>query len=171
MNDLFHFDIPALNLVFRAVVVYLSVLLLLRLSGKRALGQMSATEFVAILLISNAVQNAMNGGDNSLVGGLALAATLIALSWTISLLTFRSTFVAAIFEGSPTLLVHDGKTVKKNLMKERLSENEFHTMLRKQGIHRIADIKTAILEADGKLSVTPYAALAGAADETSGLKA
>ena len=69
MRDLFTLNVPALHLAIRALVVYLAVLLLLRMAGKRQLGQMTPTEFVAILLISNAVQNAMNGGDNSLVGG------------------------------------------------------------------------------------------------------
>src|SRR5437764_10386808 len=110
-----HIDLPILNLVIRAVVVYLSVLILLRISGKRQLGQMGATEFVAILLISNAVQNAMNGGDNSLSGGLILAVVLIALSTLISYLTFKSRFWSTIFEGTPTLIVHKGVVIKKNL--------------------------------------------------------
>src|SRR3954468_18392114 len=110
-NQLMHFDVPALNLAVRATVVFLVVLILLRITGKRQLGQMGATEFVAILLISNAVQNAMNGGDNSLSGGLILAATLIALSALISYLTFKSKFFGAIFEGTPALLVHNSKTL------------------------------------------------------------
>src|SRR5476649_2066589 len=100
LQQLMHLDIPAGNLIVRAVVVYISVLLLLRVSGKRQLGQMGATEFVAILLISNAVQNAMNGGDNSLAGGLLLAAVLIALSTLISYLTYRSSIFSSIFEGT-----------------------------------------------------------------------
>src|ERR1700722_9488052 len=111
-QNLFDFNLAPLNLIIRAVVVYLAVLILLRISGKRQVGQMGATEFVAILLISNAVQNAMNGGDNSLTGGLLLAAILIALSTLISFLTFRSPFFTALFEGTPTLLIHKGKLIK-----------------------------------------------------------
>src|SRR4051812_40732772 len=103
-QNFIHIDLPVINLITRAVVVYLSVLILLRISGKRQLGQMGATEFVAILLISNAVQNAMNGGDNSLMGGLILAAVLIVLSTLISFLTYKSSVFSAIFEGTPTLL-------------------------------------------------------------------
>src|ERR1700722_10492806 len=99
-QNLFDFNLAPLNLIIRAVVVYLAVLLLLRISGKRQMGQMGATEFVAILLISNAVQNSMNGGDNSLAGGLLLATVLIVLSATISFLTFRSPFFTALFEGT-----------------------------------------------------------------------
>lgn len=152
-DKLFVFDVPAANLVIRAMVVFLSVLILLRISGKRQLGQMSATEFVAILLISNAVQNAMNGGDNSLVGGLLLAAVLIAVSTLISFLTYRSRFFSSLFEGTPTLLIHKGKLIRKAMAHERLSESELRALLRKQGVHHIHDIDTAILEADGTLSI------------------
>lgn len=154
MDNLIHPDLPLLNLAIRAVAVYLCVLLLLRISGKRQMGQMNATEFVAILLISNAVQNSMNGGDNSLTGGLFLAAILIAMSSLISYLTYKSKFASSIFEGTPTLLIHKGKLITKNVKKELLSSGELKTLLRKQGFHKIADIQTAILEADGTLSIT-----------------
>src|ERR1700729_1615030 len=117
-NNLTNLSLSPLNLIVRAVIVYLSVVILLRISGKRQLGQMGATEFVAILLISNAVQNSMNGGGNSLVGGLLLPAVLIALSWLITTLTFRSRRFQVIFEGTPTLLIHKGEVVPKNLVKE-----------------------------------------------------
>lgn len=152
-NSLFHLDVPILNLTVRAVCVYLAVLWLLRISGKRQMGQMGATEFVAILLISNAVQNAMNGGDNSLGGGLWLAAILILISTLISYLTYRSRFFSMLFEGTPTLVVHEGKIVRKNLNRERLSVQELQALLRKQGIDYVHDLKSAVLEADGTLSV------------------
>jgi uncharacterized membrane protein YcaP (DUF421 family) len=154
LENLFHFEVPILNLCLRAVVVYLSVLILVRLSGKRQIGQMGPTEFVAILLISNAVQNSMNGGDNSLIGGLLLAVVLILMSIGISYLTYRSSFFSAIFEGTPTLLVHNGKLIHKHMAHERLSESELRALLRKQGIHHFHDIQTAILESDGTLSIT-----------------
>lgn len=153
-QSLTELNLTPLNLIIRAVVVYLAVLILLRISGKRQLGQMGATEFVAILLISNAVQNSMNGGDNSLVGGLLLAAVLVALSALISYLTYRSRFFSTVFEGTPTLLIHKGKLVHKHLARERMSESELMTLLRKQGLHKVHEIETAILEADGTLSVT-----------------
>jgi len=154
---MFQTELPLLDLGIRAVIVYLSVLILLRISGKRQMGQMNATEFVAILLISNAVQNSMNGGDNSLTGGLFLALILIATSAAITYLTFRSKIASTIFEGTPTLLIHKGKTVEANLKKEFLSHSELKTLLRKQGLHNIANIETAILEADGTLSITSKA--------------
>jgi uncharacterized membrane protein YcaP (DUF421 family) len=154
VNGFFHLDLPWFELVVRGTAVYVFVLVLLRITGKRQLGQMGATEFVAILLISNAVQNAMNGGDNSLGGGLVLATTLIAVSSLISYLTFRSRTCGVIFEGTPTLLIHNSKILHKNLGREHLTITDLKILLRKQGVHDLQEIATAILEADGSLSVT-----------------
>ena len=160
INNLTHLDVSLLNLFIRAVIVYFAVLFLLRISGKRQMGQMNATEFVAVLLISNAVQNAMNGGDNSLVGGVFLAVVLIALSTLIAYLTYKNKFCSKIFEGSPTLLIHRGQIIRAHLKKEMLSEQELKTLLRKQGIHDFSEIDIAILEADGTLSITGKKSLA-----------
>ena len=153
LKNLFDLSLSPANLAVRAVVVFLFVVVLLRISGKRQMGQMGATEFVAILLISNAVQNAMNGGDNSLVGGLLLAAVLIFVSWSISVLTFRFAFARTIFEGTPTLIIHKGLVLEKNLAKERLTHQELKTLMRKQGIHNYSDVATGVLESDGTLSI------------------
>ena len=90
MENIFKLDLSLTSLAIRGLVVYLSILLLLRISGKKQMGQMNATEFVSSLLISNAVQNSMNGGDTSLTGGVFLAAVLIAMSTLISYLTYKS---------------------------------------------------------------------------------
>jgi uncharacterized membrane protein YcaP (DUF421 family) len=153
-DNLTQMNLPAVNLIIRVSIVYVAILILLRISGKRQLGQMGATEFVSILLISNAVQNSMNGGDNSLTGGLLLASVLIGLSTLISYLTYRSRFFSHVFEGTPTLLIHKGKLIRKNLNLERLSLSELKVLLRKQGINDFDAVETAVLEADGTLSVT-----------------
>lgn len=153
LTNLTHMSITPLEFILRAVVVYFAVLVLLRISGKREMGQMSALEFVAVLLISNAVQNSMNGGDNSLVGGLILASTLIFVSWIISLLTYKNKKISYLFEGTPRVLVLHSKIIEKNLKKERMTENDLMVMLRKQGFHHLTELSTAILEADGHLSV------------------
>jgi uncharacterized membrane protein YcaP (DUF421 family) len=152
-KNLVDISISPSNLIIRAVLVYFSVVILLRISGKRQLGQMGATDLVAILLISNAVQNSMNGGDNSLLGGLLLAAVLIILSTTISYLTYKSKFFSKVFEGVPTLLIHNGKLVHQNLNKERLNDYELRALLRKQSVRDASHVQTAILEADGTLSI------------------
>ena len=151
-----HFGISPLNLTVRATVVYLAVLIMLRISGKRQIGQMGATEFVSILLISNAVQNAMNGGENSLTGGLLIAAVIIALSIAIAYLTYYSRAFSRIFEGTPRLLVHNGNVIHHALQKELLSVPEFHVLLRKQGVHSTKEVKSAVLEADGTLSIIRF---------------
>lgn len=153
-DNLFPPDLPALNLIIRAVLVFFAVGLLLRLSGKRQMGQLSATEFVVILLISNAVQNSMNGGDNSLAGGLVLAGALIALSMLVSWLSFRSPLLSRVFEGTPTLLVHKGKVIRRHMDRERLTDGDLKVLLRKHGVHDFHLVDDAILEADGSLSIT-----------------
>ncbi len=152
-HDLFSFGVRPLELIARGAAVYFFVVVLVRLSGKRQLGQMSATEFVAVLLISSAVQNSMNGGDNSLVGGLLLATGLVVMSWLVAWLNYRSKPLRMVFEGTPRLLIHRGKPVAENLRKELISINELRTLLRKQGIHRFEDVRTAILESDGSLTI------------------
>jgi len=132
----------------------LAILILLRIGGKRQIGQMGAGEFVAILLISNAVQNSMNGGDNSITGGIILAAVIVALSYLVTYLCYKSKRLERLFEGQPTILVHKGKILRKNLEKELLNVHELKTLLRKQGIHDLSEIYEAVLEGDGSISVT-----------------
>jgi len=163
MQSLWNLSIPYTHLILRAVVVYLFILLLLRVGGKRQIGQMGAGEFVAILLISNAVQNSMNGGDNSITAGIILAVVLVALSELVSYLAYRSKFIEKVLQGSPTLLIHRGKIVQKNLERELLNVHELKTILRKQGIHHLDEIYEAILESDGSVSVTKCSELVGPA--------
>ena len=147
-------SLPAENFIVRAVVVYLVILFLLRFSGKRQVGQMSAVEFVVVMLLSNAVQNSMNGGDNSLAGGLILACVLVAMSWLISNLNFRFKGFRHVVLGVPTLLIHKGVLIEESMKRERIARIDLATLLRKQGIHHFHEVYTAILESDGSLSVT-----------------
>lgn len=153
-NSLFHPSVSLTELLIRVTLVFFFILFLLRISGKRQLGQLSAIEFVSILLISNAVQNAMNAGDNSLIGGLVLAAGLVILSILISIFSFRYKKFRHLIEGTPTILVRHGALVEKHLETERVTREELMVMLRRQGIHHLIEIELAILESDGTLSVT-----------------
>src|SRR5215831_17936089 len=101
--------VPIWELILRSVVVYGFLLVLLRLTGKRQVGQLAPFDLVLLLVLSNAVQNSMNGGDNSLVGGLISATVLVALNFAIGYATFRSKRLEAIVEGHPQVLVHNGK--------------------------------------------------------------
>jgi len=153
LHEMWRPSLPWWDLVIRAAVVYIAVLLLLRVSGKRQIGQMGMTEFVALLLISNAVQNAMNGGDNSLTGGLILASTLILLSFAFAYLTYRYNRLERLVQGRPTLLVHHGKLLRHHLARELLSVRELSVILRKQGIHHLDEVAEAVLESDGYVTV------------------
>ena len=153
MNSLWSPALPWTHLLLRAAVSYAFVLLLLRVSGKRQIGQMGAAEFVALLLVSNAVQNSMNGGDNSLTGGLVLATVLVALSKGVGWASFRWRRLGNFIQGSPCLLVYKGEVVQKNLESNLIPVRELHTLLRRQGIHDLKGLHEAVLEANGSISV------------------
>lgn len=146
-------SLPLAHILLRAAVTYAFVLFLLRLGGKRQIGQMGPAEFVALLLVSNAVQNSMNGGDNSITGGLILAAAIVGLSALIGWLSFRSKRLSDFIQGRPVLLVYRGEIVAQNLGRCRLANRELHVLLRHQGIHELRDIHEAVLEVNGSLSV------------------
>ncbi len=160
MNSLWSPSLPWTHLLIRAGVSYAFVLLLLRVSGKRQIGQMGAAEFVALLLVSNAVQNSMNGGDNSLTGGLVLATVLIALSAGVGWASYRWRRFGNFIQGSPCLLVYKGAVVHKNLERNLIRTRELHTLMRRQGIHDLAGIHEAVLEANGSISVVKTSDLA-----------
>jgi uncharacterized membrane protein YcaP (DUF421 family) len=147
-------EVPLAQLAIRTVVVFIGLMVLLRLSGKRQVGQLGAIEFVIMLLISEVVQNAMIGGDNSLTAGLLSAAILIALGALVSLLSFRSTTMSRLLEGRPTRLVHDGRVIRAHMNRERLSNTDLKVLLRKNGVDDFRTIDEVILEADGSLSIT-----------------
>ena len=153
MQALWSPSFPFWLFIIRGAVVYLAVLLLLRIGGKRQIGQMGTGEFVAILLISNAVQNAMNGGDNSITGGLILSTVIILLSVGIAYLTYRSKRWESWIQGRPRLLVHQGVVLQKNMEKELMNTHELMTILRRQGIHNLDEVQEAVLESNGSVSL------------------
>ncbi len=141
--------------VFRTVVVYLVLLALLRVAGKRELGQMSPFDLVVLLVISNAVQNAMVGPDTSLTAGLLAAATLVLVNWFIDRFALRSMWFRAQVIGSPTLLVHEGELIREHLRREGVTEEEVMQALREHGVADLVAVKVAVLEVDGTISVVP----------------
>lgn len=153
LHDLLVPSLPLWNLILRTVIVYIAVLMLLRLSGKRQVANLGTSELVALLLISNAVQNSMNGGDNSLTGGLVLAAVLMVMSFLLAALTYFSRDWERFIQGRPTLLIHHGVLQRHNLRRELLNVRELRAQLRKQGIQNLADVDEAVLESDGYISV------------------
>jgi uncharacterized membrane protein YcaP (DUF421 family) len=140
-------------LVLRAVVVYVFLLFGLRLAGRRELAQMTSFDLVLLLLISNAVQNALNGGDNSLTGGLVSAAALFLLNWGVGLASYRYRRVERLLQGKPARIVTDGRVHLGEMRHELITLSELRSALRKQGVARVADCAQVVLEPDGTLSV------------------
>jgi uncharacterized membrane protein YcaP (DUF421 family) len=146
-------SVPWWELVVRGVVVYVFLLALLRLTGKRQIGQLSPFDLVLLLVLSNAVQNSMNAGDNSLVGGLISATTLIVLNFLLGMLTTRSKKFEAMVDGQPQVLIHNGKLFESVLAGAQLTHHEVNAALRQAGCSRIDEVQTAILENNGSISV------------------
>jgi uncharacterized membrane protein YcaP (DUF421 family) len=144
---------PIWALVLRGVVVYLFLVTALRLSGRRELGQMTSFDLVLLLLVSNAVQNSLNAGDNSLTGGLVSAATLFLLNRAVGYASWRWRWVELLLQGRPLRLVSDGRVHEGALRSEQLTMAELRSALRKQGIARIDECQRVILEPDGTLTV------------------
>ena len=140
-------------LVVRAVLVYAFLLVALRLSGRRELAQMTSFDLVLLLVISNAVQNAINAGDNSLVGGIVSAVALLVLNWAVGWATYRWPWVERLLQGRPLRVVSDGKVHVGAMRRELITLSELRSALRKQGVARIGDCAAVILEPDGTLSV------------------
>src|SRR4051812_31182364 len=147
--------IPWWEFILRGVVVYLFLIAILRITGKRQVGQLAPFDLVLLLVLSNAVQNSMNGGDNSLLGGGISATTLISFNYLIGLITFRSKKAEALIEGRPIILIHNGKLFEDVMARAQLTHHELNSALRQSGCDCITDVHCAILENNGAISVTP----------------
>ncbi len=140
-------------LILRSVVVYAFLLLALRLAGRRELAQMTSFDLILLLVISNAVQNSINAGDNSLTGGLVSAVTLVLLNWGVGWASYRWRRVERALQGRPVRIVTDGKIHFEEMRRELITLAELRSALRKQGIMRVADCEQVVLEPSGTLSI------------------
>ncbi len=152
MNDLIALSAPWWVFVLRAALVFLGVMVLIRLSGKRAVGQFTPFDLVMLILIGNAVQNGMNGGDNSLTAALILSVTLVALNWITALATSRSKTAERIIEGQAVVLARDGRLLPDVLRRELVSKADFREAMRENNIDEVDSIRVALLETNGKIS-------------------
>lgn len=143
------------EVVLRTAIVYLFIVTALRLSGKREVGQLSVLELVVILVISDAVQNSMVGDNTTLWGGLVAVATLLALDLGLKALTRRSRRLREAVEGEPRLLVHDGRLLGRAVREEGLEAEEVRAAIRSHGLAGVEDVRLAVLETDGSISVIP----------------
>lgn len=153
---MWHFQllgVPVVQIIVRCVVVYLVVLGGMRLMGKREMGQLAPFDLVLILLVANAVQNAMVGSDTSLLGGLVAAATLLVINALVALVASRDKAARKILVGKPSVLVRDGVPNDAVMRREGVTKEELDAAIHEHGVRDLADVSMAILEIDGDISV------------------
>ena len=146
-------EVAVAEKVLRAAVVYLFLLADFRLTGKRQIGQLTPFDLVVLLIISNVVQNAMIGKDDSITGGLIGAATVLSLNYLVVRLAIRSRKVERLLGSAPTLLVYDGKVIEEHPKRELISHQELLAALRREGLENPHQVRLAVLEANGTISV------------------
>ncbi|WJS92914.1 DUF421 domain-containing protein [Flavobacterium johnsoniae] len=144
---------PYLDIIIRSVAVYFFMTIALRIFGKKELSQLNTADIILILLISNSVQNAMVGPDTSLIGGLVAALVLFVTNFAIKKLTRRYKTLGDLLLDKPQILIHDGKLDFKALSKLDISDEELKEAMREHGIEFFKNVKLAMLEIDGTISI------------------
>ena len=154
--DFFYFPLDAWpEKLVRSVIVYCFLLAAFRLTGKRQVGQLSPFDLVVLLIISNVLQNAAIGNDNSLTGGLLGATAILALNWVVTEITYRSKRARRLLEAEPAMLIHNGRVLHANLQRERITMDELLAALRRNGLLEPSQVRFAVLEENGNVSVIP----------------
>ena len=144
------------ELILRAILVYFFLLILLRMTGKRQVGQLAPFDLILLLVLSNAVQNAMTGPDTSLAGGVVAASTLLILNYFVAGASGGNRRFRKFVQGEPSLMVHDGEAILPHMAKERVSMDELQRAMREHGIASLKDVALAVLEVDGSISFLKY---------------
>ena len=152
LDSLFELAMPWWEFVLRAVAVYVVVLVLVRLTGKRTVGQFTPFDLLLVVLLGTAVQNSLIGEDTSLLGGLILAATLLSLNWTVGKLSSRSQRFHQMVEGKSVILVHRGHLFRDELARQSMSEEDFAIARRSAGYATVGEIALAVLESSGEIT-------------------
>ena len=151
---MWNMSLPWWEFVLRGVIVYLFLLVILRVTGKRQTGQLAPFDLVLLLILSNAVQNAMNGGDNSVPGGVLSATTLIALHYGVAFMTFKSRTLESWIEGTPRVLIRNGVLNEQVMHRELLTHHELAAALRAAGCADVQHVHSATLENNGQITVS-----------------
>jgi len=141
------------RIIFSTFVIYLFIVIAIRLFGKKELAQLSVVDLVFILLISNAVQNAMVGPDSTLSGGLVAASTLFIVNYALKYLQYRFPKLNKAIEGDATMLIYQGKMIESHMKKAQITEDELMEAVREHGVISVKEVDLAILEIDGSISV------------------
>ncbi len=153
VHDMFTLGVPVWERIIRAVLVYAFVVVALRLAGKREIGALNPFDLVVLFFLSNILQNAIIGNDLSISGGFIGAATLMGLNYAVQRFLFSHQALDRMLEGEATVLIEDGVILSANLKRELVTEDELMVAVHKQGLLELSDVKRAVLETDGNISV------------------
>ncbi len=153
LESMFHLHLPILEKLLRPMIVYLFLIGFLRLFGKRELAQLNPFDLVVLLCLSNTVQNAMIGDDNSVTGGIIGALALLGINWALTLVLYRLPKMNNAVEGTATILIRKGVVDETAMKKEALTELELMSVLHKQGLDNISDVEMCVLEPNGTFYV------------------
>lgn len=153
IESMFHMQLPWLEKILRPVIVYVCLIVLLRVFGKRELAQLNPFDLVVLLSLSNTVQNAIIGNDNSLTGGIVGAIALLTINWLLMRLLFHMPRLNKALEGSATVLIRDGRVDTKAMERESLTELELLSVVHKQGLNRFSEVQKCVLEPNGTFYV------------------
>jgi uncharacterized membrane protein YcaP (DUF421 family) len=153
MQSMFQMQLPWLEKILRPIIVYLILIVFLRVFGKRELAQLNPFDLVVLLSLSNTVQNAIIGNDNSVSGGVIGALALLTINWILMRLLFKAPKITAAIEGTKTILVSDGAVDQVAMKKETLTHDDLISVLNKNGFNRPEDVKLCVLEPNGTFYV------------------
>jgi uncharacterized membrane protein YcaP (DUF421 family) len=153
LNHMFHLPLPLLEKLLRPVIVYVVLILLLRLFGKRELAQLNPFDLVVLLSLSNTVQNAIIGDDNSVTGGVIGAFGLLAINWLVVRTLYSSPRLTRALEGRSTVLITDGKIDAKAVKRESLTHEELMEVIHRQGFEHLNQVRRCELEPNGSFYI------------------
>lgn len=146
---------PWWEMVLRAIIIYFAVFALLRLIGKKQIGESSPFDLVLLLIISEAVSNGLMGEEHSISGAIILAVTLVSLNWFVDLLAFKFKKVETLVEGQACILISNGQVNEKMRINQKITQSELESSLREHGISDFSEVYLGVLEANGKISIVP----------------
>ena len=149
---MFDMDLPWWEFIARGAIIYIVLMVMVRVSGRRTIGQFTPFDLLVVMLLSEAVSNSLTGGDQSLVGGLIIAATMVGLNIAAALLSSRSRKMSDLLEGTPVLLARNGELFKEVMRSCKLSESEVETALRENDC-KLEDVECMFLEPNGQITI------------------
>ncbi len=156
MNEIIALDMPLWEILLRGTLTYLAINVALRIIPKRHLGVHSPSDLIALVIVGGLATDAIGGGSESTLTFLLMAMVVFLWSYVFNVLDYKFPSLRSITQDSPTLVVHDGKLLRSNMRKEKLTEEELEADLREHGIEDLSAVKLAVVEVDGQLSVIQY---------------